>query len=510
MTRFEEVVSIRLDREEREAELRNISGVELETGPRAEVGSQQRLHDLIDGLRILEDVVESSDVLQLFLDHARRQGARLLLLRQWSDGLRIMLAEGVDLPRRLFDPKAPRPHILPLGEDDVFRAVAEERVVYSGPFPVPHVPRELAEALGATEDRPVLIFPLPLRGRWGTYVYMDWINFQAEQLVSDAALLAVQAILRLHALEADAVPFGHATREIHSRMLTRREARACNRFEDLRPGELPPEDVYRLMGELTAMPDVAARILQLLRNPATTATQLEKEIARDFVLTGRILRIANSSFYAANCEARTIREAVVRLGFKTIRNWTLVTASRSAFPDVDTNPLLHKIWRESLMSALASQHVAEQIGYRDKEVVFIGGLMQNIGQLILARSLPGLYGMLTAAAVASGEPMWVVEQQRLGYDHGQIGGLLIDDWQLGKELAAAVRTHHRLADAPDGDDLAAMIALGEDLVGCIEVAPEIIETVHARSEGARRLGVSYDAFLEMFNKVSLTDLEVCL
>lgn len=510
MTRFEEVITQSLELDEREAELRTISGAVHDRKPQVELGSHQRLHDLNEGLRALETVVESSDVLQLFLAHAKRQGARLLLLRTWSDGLRVLLAENIDLPRRLYDPKATRPRILPMVADDVFRAVATERVVYKGPFPVPHLAPELAEALGATEDRPVLIFPLPLRGRWGTFVYMDWVNFQAEQLVEDAARLAGHAVLRLHAIESDAVPFSRTTKEIHNRMLARRQARERNRYDDLEPGQLPAEQIYKLMGELTAMPEVAARILQLLRNPVTTATQLEKEIARDFVLTGRILRIANSSFYVANCEARTIREAVVRLGFKTIRNWTLVTASRAAFPDVDTSPQLNRIWRESLLSALGSQIVAEHLEYHDKEIVFIGGLMQNIGQLIVARTLPGLFEMLSSAAINEGKRLWEVEQERLGYDHGTLGGLLVDDWNLGQELRDAVRLHHHLERAPTGDKMAVMVALGEELAGCIDAGPEQVRTVHAQSEAARRLGIRLDAFRDLVAQLARVDLEVCL
>ena len=253
----------------------------------AEIGTEQRYQDLVRSLAALDEAVESSDVMQVFLDLARRQGARLLLLRQWSTGLRILLAEGVELPARLVEPRSANPRVMTKREHDLFDVLTRERVAYAGPVPVENVPRELLEALSVGEDQVALIVPLPLRGKWCTYIYLDWLSFQGEQLVQDAALLARHALLRLHALERDALPLGSGMREILGAVTSRRRDRERNHFDGLRPGDLPARQVYEQVGEMTVMPQVAGRLLEMINDQRATPAMLEKEIARDLVLAAQ-------------------------------------------------------------------------------------------------------------------------------------------------------------------------------------------------------------------------------
>ena len=467
-----------------------------------------RLETLREGLGALDDMVEAGDVVQFFLDHSRAQGGRLLLLRRWTNGLRVMLAEGVTLPERMLDPKAQRPKVISSRPDDVFSLTAAEKVVYSGPFPQDAFPEDLAAHLPGDENRPVLIIPLPLRGKWGTYLYLDWVDFTAADRIAEAALLARYAVLRLHCLEEGVLPVGLHVREVLNREEARQRERQRSDFADLQPGDLPAEVLYGLAGDLQAMPQVAGRILELLGEPNATAAQLEKEIVQDLVLTAKILRVANSSFYESISEARTIRDAIVRLGFKNVRNWTLVNASRTAFPGVESDPRLHRIWLGSVHSAVGAQLAADAAGYRDRETAFTGGLIQNIGQLILARALPGLADHIDAVAAAQQVPLWRAEQLVLGYDHGTLGALLIHDWKLSEDLAHAVRFHHHLQDDAERDPLGAVIALGEEAAGLLSVeAEEERRDAWERSAAARALEVDGDACENLWRRLKAAETE---
>ncbi len=508
MAQIDDIVLTHHERRKREKELRRLVGIDSVQDEVREPEPEAVLADLIDGFETLETIVEAGDVVRFFLNLVQRQGGRMLLLRNWGEGLRVMMAQGVELPPRLLDPKAVRPKVLTLHEGDIFSTLSREQVVYDGPFPVGHFPNELAKALNASEDRPVLLVPLPLRGRWGTFLYLDWLQFQGHERIREAAALARYAVMRLHALERDVLPVGPEIQKIQNKGLRAQREREMVGYGDIAPGDLPPEKVYSQIGELTALPEVANRILNLIGNPNTTAVQLEKEIARDLVLTARMLRVANSSFYVGNSEIKTIRDAVVRLGFKTVRNWTLVTASRAIFPGVDTSPLLNRIWSRSVRTAVASQIVAENRQLEDCEVAFVGGLMQNIGQLILARALPGLSERIEQVGRERDEPLWRVERELLGYDHGTLGALLIEDWSLSKRLAQAVRHHHDLAADMDPESLGAVIALGEDLAHSARFQePETWERIYRQCEAAQVLGVDWETFCVMTCQVASADLD---
>ena len=230
---------------------------------------------------------------------------------------------------------------------------------------------------------------------------------------------------------------------------------------------LTPELILSHSGELPALPKAACHIMAVIEDPRTTATRLEKALAMDQALTAKVLRIANSPFYGAVREIRTVSEAIVRLGFVTIRNWTLVTAARSVFLAPGAGMMYQKIWSQSVLSGMAGQLVAQALGRMDAEGVFIGGLMQNIGQLVLARSQPVLFQEILVESETTGRPYHEVERAYLGFDHGELGALLIKEWNLSRDLEEAVRWHHDFLH-PDAKNTkyAAMIALGEEIAWC--------------------------------------------
>jgi len=260
----------------------------------------------------------------------------------------------------------------------------------------------------------------------------------------------------------------------------------------LHEGEaLTPEGVLHHSGELPALPRAACHIIAVIDDPRTTATKLEKAIALDQALTAKVLRIANSPFYGAVREIRTVSEAIVRLGFVTIRNWTLVTATKSIFLTPGSGLLFKKIWQQSVLSAMASQLVAQAVGMREPEGVFVGGLMQNIGQLVLARAQPELFHEVLAESADTQQPYHLVERRLLGFDHGDLGALLLKEWNLSRELENAVRWHHRLDDPEaTGRRVAAMIALGEEIAACTGTDPEEYPVYWENSEAARFLEIS--------------------
>ena len=129
MSRFDAVVADRIEANQQQAELCAAAGIDPPRRIAAEIGTEQRYQDLVRSLAALDEAVESSDVMQVFLELARRQGARLLLLRQWSTGLRILLAEGVELPARLVEPRSANPRVMSKREHDLFDVLTRERVV---------------------------------------------------------------------------------------------------------------------------------------------------------------------------------------------------------------------------------------------------------------------------------------------------------------------------------------------------------------------------------------------
>ena len=84
-----------------------------------------------------------------------------------------------------------------------------------------------------------------------------------------------------------------------------------------------PEDAaafVRGAKELPVMPPVAAEIMKRAENPDADLGDMAHVISRDASLAVRVLKIANSSFYSMPRTIDTIQQAIVLLGFSTLRS----------------------------------------------------------------------------------------------------------------------------------------------------------------------------------------------
>jgi len=527
------------------------------------------LDRLCKSMRILDTLQNQRDFPEFFSRFARQSGLRLLLLKRWTSGLQVYLEVGVKLPpearRKRTDGRAP----IPMAKGDVFEVTSEETAVYAGPVPVRNFPLDLTLMLGrGARDRRIVILPLPSKGHWNTFIYMDG-DKKTQQAMHVVEILAQYALGRMFLVEKGVVLRQGRVDSILKSELARRAEKGprqepeINRVVPTAPeqespaeetvraevrrdlpeepevnpfgeapsaqgpasdptavtekrepvpvewpslpepdmdgaGKLTPEDILHHSGELPALPKAACHIMAVIEDPRTTATRLEKALAMDQTLTAKVLRIANSPFYGAVREIKTVSESIVRLGFVAIRNWTLVTAARSVFLAPGAGALYRKIWQQSVLSAMAGQLVAQAAGVRDPESVFIGGLMQNIGQLVLARSYPEMFQEILLESTSSGQPYHVIERQILGFDHGELGALLIREWNLSRDLEEAVRWHHRFDDpSAHNARLAAMISLGEEIAWCSGAAREGAAVSGEPSAAAQFLGLSAEKVAEL-------------
>ena len=504
--------------------------------------SQQMMATLRAGMAELAAAKEIKEVPRFFARLAGRMGLRMLLLKRWRSGMQVIHTEGITMPseatKKRSDGRAP----IPIQDDDIFAAISEERTVYAGPVPVKNFPLDLTLLLGrGSRDRQVVLLPIPARDHWNSFMYLD-ADHGNEKALAVAEVLAQFALARMSLLHKGEAVHGMKTAGILKKELKRRQESLARRAEaaelskedvgteeesdpdlsstDTRlSAELPrtdaspqarawtPEAILQHSGELPALPRAASHILAVIENPQTTATKLEKAIALDQALTAKVLRIANSPFYGAVRDIKTVSEAVVRLGFVAIRNWTLVAATKSVFLTPGAGMLFQKIWRQSVLSAMASQLVAQAMRDREPESVFLGGLMQNIGQLVIARAEPELFHEIVDASATRQVPYYVVEKEILGFDHGELGALLIQEWNLSRELEEAVRYHHRLGEVEADNRLPGMIALGEEIAACSSSTPDEDAANWENSEPSRVLDVSQEQYAELQEQARLLSID---
>lgn len=232
------------------------------------------------------------------------------------------------------------------------------------------------------------------------------------------------------------------------------------------------EELVARVEDLPALPAVVTQVMRLIEDPDSTAADLNAVISRDQALTAKVLRLANSAYYGFARRVGTVTEAVVLLGFNTIRNLVLAASVSNVLQREAPGYHLARgeLWRHSLTSAMAARLLARKARFRAAEEAFVAGLLHDIGKLILSQYVGQAYQELLDRVAQSGLPFMEAERQVLGFDHAQAGGLVAEKWNLPEALVEAISCHHQpqlarrhpplTALAHAGDALALMLGAG--------------------------------------------------
>lgn len=193
--------------------------------------------------------------------------------------------------------------------------------------------------------------------------------------------------------------------------------------------------------ELLSLPQTLAEVLRVTKSENSSAQELASLLMRDPALTAKILRIANSPFYGVGREITTMTQAVVTLGLRTV---TALTLSSSVYKLVDGwNSTIDRprFWRHSLEVAIGSRMIYEAQGINQGEEAFIGGLLHDIGILVLERAFPKQYPAVWKAA-QQGRVLIELEDETWGTDHARVGKFLLEQWHLPQRICDGVGLHH--------------------------------------------------------------------
>jgi putative nucleotidyltransferase with HDIG domain len=209
--------------------------------------------------------------------------------------------------------------------------------------------------------------------------------------------------------------------------------------------EMPPQ----LIRELPAMPLVAAKLFEMAENPGTHAMDIARVLSMDPALTAKVLKTANSSYYAPTEPITNVLQAVTRLGFRALRNVVLVESlplrSRGSG---GVDPVQQGLWEHGVGSALGARLLVRRQGGGNPEDAFVNGLLHDVGKSGLARFNPEGFSEVVAEVQRDGRSFADAERARFGFDHADVGAAMLRLWKLPEAVVEGVRCHHRAGEGP--------------------------------------------------------------
>lgn len=229
-----------------------------------------------------------------------------------------------------------------------------------------------------------------------------------------------------------------------------------------------PSKLNRILSSinrLRPLPTNVTRILRALDDPTVPANTIADLLLLDQSLTAYTLRVANSAFMGYGIECSSISEAVVRLGFKRVRELILSTAA--------SGPLARRLngyrlgdgalWSHSVVTASVAHWFGRRLSYPEPEEAYVAGLLHDIGKLVLDQYVQADYNHIVSAVSHQKIPLWYIEEQLFGIDHGTVGGLIASQWKFPSNLVDAIRFHHAPSFARTERTLASLVNLANAL-----------------------------------------------
>ncbi len=195
--------------------------------------------------------------------------------------------------------------------------------------------------------------------------------------------------------------------------------------------------------ELPTLPTVASKLISMTSKEDTTLSDIADLVSRDISLSAKILKVSNSAFYSFPQQIGSIQQAVSILGTNAVRSLVLSFSFLTIKSGKKNNRFnFEDFWKLSLASAVASKLILEQVSEAYTEEIFISGLLQNLGELILARTFPSEYDNLLESIDEDPNNRFEKEMEIFGSDHCYIGYEVAKYWGFPEILLHPILYHH--------------------------------------------------------------------
>lgn len=203
------------------------------------------------------------------------------------------------------------------------------------------------------------------------------------------------------------------------------------------------EDLLAKVSDIRTLPVVAARVNELINDPGSSSSDIAEVLKKDQVLTAKVLRLVNSSYYAIPGGVTDVRRALAFLGFNTIAQLVLSLSVFSIFPSFEGEELsMPEFWKHALATAICSELLARDLGVPKPEEAFTCGLLHDVGKLVLHEMAPNRLAELVREAKGRRCGIVDIERERDFPSHAYIGEVMAARWGLPQVIRLAIRYHH--------------------------------------------------------------------
>lgn len=156
----------------------------------------------------------------------------------------------------------------------------------------------------------------------------------------------------------------------------------------------------------------------------------------------RILRLINSSFYAAPMKVDSLQEAASLLGLSNLRDLVIAIKLAERFEQFSGETIdLLRFWQNTFYAAAIARDLYRALGHK-RFNLFAVVMLHHVGVLILLQKFPVKMKAMLESVKRTRKELHDAERAALGYSHAEVGADLLDAWGLPEVFSEVTRYHH--------------------------------------------------------------------
>ncbi|QLG89761.1 HDOD domain-containing protein [Chitinibacter bivalviorum] len=219
------------------------------------------------------------------------------------------------------------------------------------------------------------------------------------------------------------------------------------------------EEVFEQTHKLPTIPKVVQELIDSFSNEDIDIDTIAKKIALDQVITAKVLRLANSAHFGASRQIGSVQEAVVVLGFNTVRTLVVASGITGAFvatPGFDRK----KFWKNSLQVATIAKWLSKPAKING-EVSFTAGMIHNIGEMLIHIVTPEIAAKIDQFVANGAADRVALEDNNIGFDYVMVGEELARRWNFPVAIQQAIKYQNSPAEQDPSDKLTSVLNLAK-------------------------------------------------
>lgn len=261
-------------------------------------------------------------------------------------------------------------------------------------------------------------------------------------------------------------------------------------------GERDTVQIISSQLSIPSPPAVVQELGALLADSGAESSEVGRILARDPGLARQVLQVASSGCYGGHEQVLDVEQVASSLGAPAVFGivMRLAVIRHYDYLDYFIDFDLKALWRHAVLTGLtarrlcaASERGVERAAGLTPDDAFTGGLLHDLGQVVLLDSFGESYVELLGQVERSRRPIHIAEAELFGFAHPDVGAVTASSWGLPEAVSEAIELHHASLEERRDSFFASLVTLADH----VAYAARSVDPAALRpwSEEAERLGI---------------------